>query len=150
MTGLTCCHPKGDRIIQRPLNRSGAPPGRFRRCGEFRGTGLCISTQLGSTAYNRSLGGAVIQDGLDLIQMCEIGGIHHNKYRSLGASFVMSRSTEICLKSDSFAWALLGADSEVFSMDSMHEVRIAVSDHKKVRMLKSRDISYFDRLQSLF
>ena len=78
------------------------------------------------------------------------GGIHHNKYRSLGASFVMSRSTEICLKSDSFAGALLGADSEVFSMDSMHEVRIAVSDHKKVRMLKSRDISYFDRLQSLF
>lgn len=121
-----------------------------RKFEEFRGTGLCISTQLGSTAYNRSLGGAVIQDGLDLIQMSEIGGIHHNKYRSLGASFVMKRETEIRLESHSFTGALLGADSEVFSMDAMHEVKIAVSDHKKVRMLKSRDISYFDRLQSLF
>ncbi|MDI9519022.1 MAG: NAD(+)/NADH kinase, partial [Bacillota bacterium] len=27
----------------------------------FRGTGMCVSTQLGSTAYNRSLKGAVIQ-----------------------------------------------------------------------------------------
>ena len=29
----------------------------------FRGTGMCVCTQLGSTAYNRSLGGAVIQQG---------------------------------------------------------------------------------------
>ena len=48
--------------------------------GEFfetcRGSGICLSTQAGSTAYNRSLGGAVIDCGLSLMQLAEITAIH--------------------------------------------------------------------------
>ena len=116
----------------------------------YRGTGMCVSTQLGSTAYNRSLGGAVIEEGLNLIEMCEMAGIHHNKYRSLKAPFVMNDTNKITFVSESFAGALLGADSEVYSMDSVHRLEIRVSPDKRVRMLKGRDISYFDRLKSLF
>ena len=60
----------------------------------FRGTGMCVSTQSGSTAYNRSLKGAVIEEGLDLIQLHEITGIHHRKYSSLGVSYIMSKERE--------------------------------------------------------
>ena len=116
----------------------------------YRGTGMCVSTQLGSTAYNRSLGGAVIEEGLNLIEMCEMAGIHHNKYRSLKAPFVMNDRNRITFVSDSFAGALLGADSEVFPMENVHRLEIQVSETKRVRMLKGRDISYFDRLKSLF
>lgn len=116
----------------------------------YRGTGMCVSTQLGSTAYNRSLGGAVIEEGLNLIEMCEMAGIHHNKYRSLKAPFVMNDTNKITFVSESFAGALLGADHEVFPMDEMHRLEIRVSEDRRVRMLKGRDISYFDRLKSLF
>ena len=115
----------------------------------YRGTGMCVSTQLGSTAYNRSVGGAVLQEGLSLIQMTEIAGIHHSKYRSLNSPFVMRDSTKIRFVSDSFEGAMLGADSEVFPLDHVKEIGIAVSE-KRVRMLKGRDVYYFDRLQSLF
>ena len=116
----------------------------------YRGTGMCVSTQLGSTAYNRSVGGAVIQDGLSLIQMTEIAGIHHSKYRSLNSPFVMDANTEIAFTSKSFEGAMLGADSEVFPLDNVKRIEIAVSADKRVRMLKGRDVYYFDRLQSLF
>ncbi|MBR2793275.1 MAG: NAD kinase, partial [Solobacterium sp.] len=97
-----------------------------------------------------SLGGAVIEEGLNLIEMCEMAGIHHNKYRSLKAPFVMNDTNRITFVSESFAGALLGADNEVFPMDDVHRLEIRVSPEKRVRMIKGRDISYFDRLKSLF
>lgn len=117
---------------------------------DFRGTGICVCTQLGSTAYNRSLGGAVIQEGLHFIEMTEISGIHHVKYRSLGSPIVMAEMTELTFKSESFDGALLGIDSKVIPLDGVKEVKVYISTSHWVRMLRGRDVSYFDRLKSLF
>lgn len=43
----------------------------------FRGDGLCVSTPTGSTAYSKSLGGAVIHPGLKALQMTEIASINN-------------------------------------------------------------------------
>ncbi len=115
----------------------------------FRGTGLSVSTQLGSTAYNRSLGGAVIEDGLDVIQLCEVAGIHHIKYRSLGSPIVLKGTTEIEFRSDSFDKAIIGLDSDVWPLEGERSLKIRVSE-RKVRLLKNRDVSYFQRLKILF
>ena len=117
---------------------------------DFRGTGICIATQLGSTAYNRSLGGAVIVEGMDAIIMSEIAGIHHSKYRSLGAPIVMKGNTRVALKSEDFNRAILGVDSEVYPLDGCETILVETSDIKKVNLLRCRNISYFKRLKSLF
>lgn len=117
---------------------------------KIRGTGICICTQLGSTAYNRSLGGAVIQEGIDLMEMCEIAGIHHSKYRSLGAPIVMKNSAVIDFCSDSFKGAILGADADIFHIDDVTKVSVSACREKKIRMLRGRSVSYFSRLKSLF
>ena len=117
---------------------------------DFRGTGICIATQLGSTAYNRSLGGAVIVEGMDAIIMSEIAGIHHSKYRSLGAPIVMKGNTRVTLKSEDFSCAILGVDSEVYPLDGCKTILVETSDIKKVNLLRCRNISYFKRLKSLF
>ena len=116
----------------------------------FRGTGMCVCTQLGSTAYNRSLGGAVIQEGLDLIELSEIAGIHHSKSRSLYAPIVLSKDTRVKLSSESFEKAILGVDSDVYPIDDIKEFEIRVCDQKRVRMIKGKKISYFKKLNSLF
>ncbi len=116
----------------------------------FRGTGMCVCTQMGSTAYNRSLGGAVIQDGLDLIELAEISGIHHSKYRSLDAPLVLKPKTILEFRSDSFKGALLGADSDVYPLDDAVKVEIAISCTRHIRVMRGRNVSYFDRLKSLF
>lgn len=117
---------------------------------DFRGTGICVCTQLGSTAYNRSLGGAVIQEGLSFIEMTEISGIHHVKYRSLGAPIVLKQDTLLQFTSDSFEGALLGVDSDVYPLKDCKKIEIHTSKEKCVHMLRGKQVSYFDRLKSLY
>ncbi|MBQ3441457.1 NAD kinase [Candidatus Saccharibacteria bacterium] len=117
---------------------------------DFRGTGLLISTQLGSTAYNRSLGGAVIQKGLPALELTEIAGIHHRAYRSLGTSFVVSDKTVITLESDSFDKAKLGFDTEIMSLDTASSITVRVSDSKKLKIMRGKKIPYFERIRQLF
>ena len=121
-----------------------------RKFEDFRGTGICVCTQLGSTAYNRSLGGAVIQEGLRFIEMTEIAGIHHVKYRSLGSPSVMCENTQLRFESESFDHALLGVDSDVLPLDGVKSITMHTSPDLSVRMLRGRQVSYFDRLKSLF
>ncbi len=116
----------------------------------FRGTGMCVCTQLGSTAYNRSLGGAVIDEGLDFIELTEISGIHHSKYRSLDAPFVMKSNTEVEFTSESFNGALLGVDSDVYPLDGENKVKVHIWRNCAVHMLRGRKVSYYERLKSLF
>ncbi|MBP3890738.1 MAG: NAD kinase [Solobacterium sp.] len=116
----------------------------------YRGSGMLVCTQLGSTAYNRSLGGAIIQDGLEAIEMTEIAGIHHNKYRSLGSSIVLKKDTTIQFDSENYQGALLGVDAKVYPIEKATKVIIEVARNQHVRMLKGNSISYFERLHSLF
>lgn len=115
----------------------------------YRGTGMCVCTQLGSTAYNRSLKGAVIQDGLPLIQMSEIAGIHHSAYRSLGVPIVMREDSKITFESDSFNDAFLCIDAYFYKLDGNHKVSVEL-DKKKIKFLRFKDVSYFKKLQTLF
>lgn len=116
----------------------------------FRGTGMCVCTQLGSTAYNRSLGGAVIDEGLDFIELTEISGIHHSKYRSLDAPLVMKAETNLVFKSESYQGALLGVDSDVYPIDDAKEIHVNIWRHCAVHVLRGRKVSYYERLKTLF
>ncbi|MCR5231305.1 MAG: NAD kinase [Acholeplasmatales bacterium] len=65
----------------------------------FRGTGLCVSTPSGSTAYNKSLHGAVVDHSLKCMQLAEIASINSNAYRTLGSPLVLSYDRIITLES---------------------------------------------------
>lgn len=67
----------------------------------FRGTGLCVSTPSGSTAYNKSLHGAVVDHDLECMQLAEIASINSNAYRTLGSPLVLSSKRRITLESNS-------------------------------------------------
>ena len=116
----------------------------------YRGTGLCVCTQLGSTAYNRSLGGAVIQEGLDLIELAEIAGIHHSKFRSLDAPIVLKKDTVIEFRARNFDDAVLGYDSDVYYLNGTNTLEIKICKKRFVKVIRARNISYFERLKSLF
>ncbi len=65
----------------------------------YRGTGLCISTPTGSTAYNKSLNGSVIDSSLNVMQLTEIAGINSNAYRTLSSPIVLDGKRTIKLAS---------------------------------------------------
>ncbi len=115
----------------------------------YHGTGLCISTQLGSTAYNRSIQGAVIAEGLSVLQLSEIAGIHHQKYRSLGSSLVLPSSSKITIESTNFEGALLCMDSQCISLGGDEKIECKKSA-QKVRLAHSQKRNYLDRVRGLF
>ena len=115
----------------------------------FRGTGICISSQAGSSAYNRSLGGAILHEGLDLLQITEITGIHHQAYRSLGSPLIVPRDVTVRLESDDFCEAILCYDHE--SMKLKKDSCVTVNYSKKVvQMIGRPNTNYIERLKNLF
>ncbi|MCD7949460.1 MAG: NAD kinase [Erysipelotrichaceae bacterium] len=115
----------------------------------FRGNGLCISTASGSTAYNKSLGGAVINSSAGLMQLSEIAGIHHNAYRSLGSPLILDYSHKIELRSDNFDGAILGVDQLVFDLKGADRIEIVLSN-KKARFIQYRHVPYIQRLKRAY
>jgi len=115
----------------------------------FRGTGLCISTQAGSTAYNRSLGGAIIHEGLNLLQLTEITGIHHHAYRSLGSPLIVQNDAQIILESDDFCEAILCYDHLSVKLKKDSKIKCQYSE-KTVHCVGRPNTSYIKRLKSLF
>ena len=115
----------------------------------YRGTGFCISTQAGSTAYNRSLGGAILHEGLDLLQLTEITGIHHQAYRSLGSPLIVHHAAQVRLESDDFSDAILCFDHESLELAQKSEITSRYSN-RKLQVYSRRNNSYLKRLNSLF
>lgn len=115
----------------------------------FRGSGLCVSTASGSTAYNKSIGGAVINSGAGLMQMSEIAGIHHNAYRSLGSSLILDWTHVIHLESDNFENAILGVDNLVFDLKDVHCIDISLAK-QPARFVQYKRVPFITRLKRSF
>ena len=64
----------------------------------FKGDGLCVSTPTGSTAYSKSLGGAVIHPRLKALQMTEIASINNRVFRTLSSPIVIAPDEWITIK----------------------------------------------------
>lgn len=121
--------------------------------GEFfetcRGSGVCLSTQAGSTAYNRSLGGAVIDSGLSLMQMAEITAIQHSKHRSLGNPYILKDDRTVEFRSDDFSNAILCYDHLNRQLKEIDKVVCTMSD-RCVQFVRYRKYSYLKRLKNLY
>lgn len=115
----------------------------------FRGNGLCVSTASGSTAYNKSIGGAVINSGAGLMQLSEIAGIHHNAYRSLGSSLILDWTHQIHLESYDFKDAILGVDNLVFDLEGIEYIDISLAK-KRARFVQYKRVPFIKRLKRSF
>lgn len=83
----------------------------------FRGDGLCVSTPTGSTAYSKSLGGAVIHPGLKALQMTEIASINNRVFRTLSAPVVIAPDQWITIvpNTDHFVLTIDGERKKVMN-----------------------------------
>lgn len=61
----------------------------------FSGDGVLICTPAGSTAYNYSLGGAIVDPDVDMLQITPIAPVNNSAYRSLASSIIMPTRTSI-------------------------------------------------------
>lgn len=115
----------------------------------FHGTGLLISSSVGSSAYNKSSGGALMHSDLELLQLTEIDAIQNNAYRSLGSSLIVSETSKITLKGD-FRKSIVGYDC-IIKDDATVINQLTVSlSHKRVHLVYKNGHSYINMLRKSF
>ena len=117
----------------------------------FRGDGLIVSTPTGSTAYNKSLGGAIVDPRIRALQLTEMASLNNNEFRTLGAPLILSGDSTLTLKvvQDGNDHPIIGADNEALSIRHCHDVKIKLTD-KQIKMLKLKNNSFFQRVQKTF
>ncbi len=115
----------------------------------FRGTGLIVASTLGSSAYNKSLGGALVDVTMPTLQLTEMATIQNNAYRSLGSSLVLDQKRIITFQGD-FKKAIFGYDYLLVNPEEQIEkVTVQLSD-KTFRLFHQQQHPYFDTLKKTF
>ena len=115
----------------------------------FKGNGLCVSTQAGSTAYNRALGGAVVERGLEVLQLTEVAGVHHTLNRSLSSPLVMGPDNVITLNSKFESNSLLCFDRYAINLKGVTSLIISLSE-SSYRIAHYKPMAYIHHLYHLF
>lgn len=115
---------------------------------KFRGNGLLVCSELGSTAYNKSLGGAVISHEVEVLQLTEISTIQNNLYRSLGSSFILPASTKFAFKGD-FTNVVVGYDHLTCDCNGANTIKVRNSD-KMIQIIYREDHSPLTAIKRSF
>lgn len=114
----------------------------------FRGDGLIMSTPSGSTAYNYSVGGAVIHPFIEVMQVAELASINNTEFRTLNRSFVLHSSQELELYPKNKD-ILISIDGKELELDGIYCVKGRVST-KKIKFLRFRPFPFWNRVREKF
>ncbi|WP_163150701.1 NAD kinase [Anoxybacillus sp. MB8] len=117
----------------------------------FRGDGMIIATPTGSTAYNKSVNGAVVDPMLPCFQVSELASLNNNRYRTLGSSFILSGNRKLTLKvvQDGNDYPIIGMDNEALSIQHVEKIDIALSG-KVIKTVKLKDNSFWEKVKRTF
>ncbi|WP_144510920.1 NAD kinase [Bacillus sp. FJAT-22090] len=117
----------------------------------FRGDGIVISTPTGSSAYNKSLNGSIVDPLLPCIQVSEIASVNSNEFRTLGSSFILSgsRSLELRLHKDWNDYPSMSTDNEALSIQHVETVSLKLSN-QVIKTVKLKNNSYWEKVKRTF
>ncbi|KIL42434.1 inorganic polyphosphate kinase [Gordoniibacillus kamchatkensis] len=116
----------------------------------FRGDGICISTPMGSTAYNKSLGGAMVHPSLEAIQVAEIASINNRVYRTLGSSVILPKHHHCDIYPRTKQHMLLSLDHLYVQRGDVVSIRCRVAPDIKVRFARFRPFPFWSRVREAF
>ncbi|MGT2757103.1 NAD kinase [Streptococcus ovuberis] len=150
----------GEKLVYRALNE--ATLKRFSKTmvadvminqvhfEQFRGDGLSISTPTGSTAYNKSLGGAVLHPTIEAMQLAEIASLNNRVYRTLGSSVVVPKKDKIAILPKHNDRYSLSVDNKTYVFDNIEAVGFQI-DQAKIHFLATpKHTSFWERVKDAF
>lgn len=116
---------------------------------KFRGDGLCISTPTGSTAYNKSVGGAVIHPELESLQMAEIASINNRVFRTLSSPVIVASNDWITLKPTQSSDFVFSIDQEIYHNRQIKAIKYKIAK-EHICFAKYRHNNFWKRVNEAF
>lgn len=119
------------------------------RFENFRGDGLCVSTPTGSTAYSKSLGGAVIHPRLKTLQLTEIASINNLVFRTVGSPIVIAPDEWITIVPKISDRSVVIVDGERISLTDVQKVDYKIAA-EEIRFYQYGHHHFWERVNDAF
>lgn len=118
---------------------------------QFNGDGILVSTPTGSTGYNKSIGGAVVDPLIHAMQITELASVNNNTYRTLGTSFLLNKERPLTLLIDKNTdyYPVMSLDNEALSVRNTEKVELRMGD-KLIKTLKLKNNTFWHKTQRNF
>ncbi len=116
----------------------------------FRGDGIAVSTPTGSTAYNKSLGGAVLHPTIEALQIAEVASLNNRVYRTLGSSIVVPKKDKIVIDPQHDDRYSIAIDNRTFVYDNIEQIDYQIDYHKINFVATPRHTSFWNRVKDAF
>ena len=115
----------------------------------FRGDGLSVSTPTGSTAYNKSIGGAVIHPRINAIQLAEIASLNNRVFRTLGSPMVVASHEWIEIRLQDSAECTVTVDQFQLQQEEIDSIFYRIAD-EKIQFASYRHTHFWRRVRDAF
>lgn len=117
----------------------------------FRGDGMIISTPTGSTGYNKSVHGAIVDPLLRSFQVNELASINNNQFRTIDSPLILSSERKLRLevheKPNNFP--IISFDNEALATSKVRHVEICLSQHV-IKTVKLKTNSFWHKVKRTF
>lgn len=117
---------------------------------KFSGDGIVVATSAGSTAYNYSLGGSIVDPRLRLLQVTPIAPMNTTAYRSFTSSILLPAEMSLTIVPefpDNRIFLLNDGIETAYS--NVSEIKIEVSD-TTVQLMRFKDYHFWSKVKSKF
>lgn len=117
----------------------------------FSGDGIIISTSTGSTAYNYSAGGSIVDPSLNVLQITPLAPINTNVYRSFTSSIILPSDAVIRVNPEyRFEDSLIiVSDGLEHRYNNIMQVDTSLSNYK-INMVRLESYEFWSRVTSKF
>lgn len=117
----------------------------------FSGDGVLISTSAGSTAYNYSLGGSIVDPRLNLLQITPLAPMNSTAYRSFTSSVIVPPEITIRIYPEyTFENCIaIMADGIEHRLSDISEISVNLSS-VKVQLLRLESYDFWNKVKSKF
>lgn len=117
----------------------------------FSGDGLLIATPAGSTAYNYSLGGSIVDPRLKLLQVTPIAPMNTTAYRSFTSSILLPSdlSLGIMPENQDNSNVLIATDGMEYRFDNIKNIEIEFSK-TVVNLLRFESYDFWNKVKTKF
>ncbi|MDO4870228.1 MAG: NAD(+)/NADH kinase [Bacillota bacterium] len=117
---------------------------------KFSGDGILVATSAGSTAYNYSLGGSIVDPRLKLLQVTPLAPMNTTAYRSFTSSILLPDDMNLGIIPESPENRIYVAnDGEVTGYSNVKEIEVRTSS-KVVNLIRFKDYDFWNKVKDKF
>ncbi len=116
---------------------------------KFRGDGLSISTPTGSTAYNKSVGGAVLHPSINAFQLAEIASLNNRVFRTLGSPIVVGHHEWVKVQLQQSTDYLVTIDQFTIEQEEIDAIYYRIAD-ERIHFASYRHMHFWNRVKDSF